>query len=94
MNEDSRYDEFDDEFDDGSSDERDFDDDDESELLPCPNCGAEVYEDALRCPVCGDYITFGTNVWSGRYWWWIVLGLLGLAAVMLALSGLAGIGFG
>ena len=94
MIENSQHDELDDEFDDGDSDEWDFDDDEVSEVLPCPNCGAEVYEDALRCPVCGDYITFRASVWSGRNWWWIILGILGIAAVVLALSGLAGFDLG
>lgn len=61
-------------------------DDDEVELLPCPNCGAEIDEDSVRCPVCGEYITFGSHVWDGRSWWWIALGLLGIAATMLALA--------
>jgi len=73
--------------DDEVSDEHDFDDD-FSETLPCPECGAEVYEDVEQCPVCGSYITRTTRVFSGRPGWWIVLGLLGILAAILALSGL------
>jgi len=59
---------------------------DSSETLPCPECGADVYEDAERCPACGQYITPGSgNLWAGRSPWWIILGLLGIAAVVLAL---------
>ena len=74
----------DDEFpDDGG----DFDeDDDDAEVLPCPHCGADVYEDTPQCPVCGQYITFDRSVWSARPLWWIILGLLGVAAVIWALS--------
>jgi hypothetical protein len=73
-------------------DENDFDDpsadawDDElSETVPCPACGAEVYEDADQCPACGEYITADTRIWSGKPTWWIILGVLGILAVMAAL---------
>ena len=58
-----------------------------TETVPCSQCGAEIYEDAVRCPACGTYITHDTSVWSGRSGWWIVLGLLGILAVILALAG-------
>lgn len=63
-------------------------DDDEAESLTvsCPSCGAEIYEDAVACPNCGTYVTADTSVWSGRSGWWIVLGLLGIVAVILALT--------
>ena len=28
---------------------------DEDATLPCPACGAEIYDDAERCPECGHY---------------------------------------
>ena len=59
-------------------------DDDESDTLPCPACGAEVYEDAEHCPECGTFITQATSAWFGKPWWWIGLGLLGIAAVVWA----------
>jgi len=30
---------------------------DESETVPCPTCGAPVFEEAQKCPHCGDWIT-------------------------------------
>ena len=60
-------------------------DDGESETVPCAACGAEVYEEAVCCPSCGEYLTTDTSVWTDRSWWWIGLGLLGIAAVVLAL---------
>jgi uncharacterized paraquat-inducible protein A len=57
-------------------------DDDASETVPCPKCGAEVYEEAEQCPRCGEYITAGSQLWSNRSWWWIILGGLGIAAVL------------
>jgi len=66
----------------------DYDYDDElTDTLPCPRCGAEVYQDAPQCPACGSYITHTTNVWSSRPAWWVVLGLLGTLAVILTLAG-------
>ena len=61
---------------------------DEDETLPCPHCGANVYEDAPQCPQCGNYITFSTNPWNGRPWWWIVFGMVGIAAAICALLAL------
>lgn len=78
--------ESDDEFDeDEFPDEND--DDDSTETVPCPSCGADVYEDAEQCPSCGTYITHQANLWGGRSMWWIVLAVLGLVATILALSG-------
>ncbi len=64
------------------------DDDDVNEVVPCPKCSAEIYEDAERCPVCGEYVVHGANPWSGQPVWWVVLGLAGVLALILALSGL------
>ena len=69
-------------------DEDEFDDDSDgeaTETVPCPQCGAEVYEDAVACPICGAYITADTNIWSGRPLWWVILALLGLVATIAAL---------
>jgi len=41
-----------------------------------------------RCPYCGQDVVPATNPWLGRPLWWIVLGLLGTAAVIWVLSGL------
>jgi hypothetical protein len=71
--------------DDEDPDEPDYEDD-ESETVPCPNCGASLYEDADYCPRCNQYVTPDTSAWSGRPLWWIVLGLAGVAALVLALS--------
>jgi hypothetical protein len=64
-------------------------DDEPTETVPCPECGAEVYEDAVQCPVCGSYITHGAGAWSGRSLWWIILGLLGIVAAIVALASFA-----
>lgn len=76
--------EYYDEYDDYDSDVRE--EDDSNDVLPCPECGAEIYEDSQQCPVCGNYITFtGNGPFSGRPLWWIVLGLAGVVALIVAL---------
>lgn len=79
--------EDDDEWQDDDDWSSETDDDDVSYTVDCPECGAEVYEDAERCPACGSYIVLGAtgSVWQGRPAWWIILGLLGVIAVILAL---------
>lgn len=61
--------------------------DGESETNPCPHCGADIYEDAVRCPICGQYVTPGArkNLWASRSAWWVLLGLLGTGAVLWVL---------
>ena len=47
-----------DDWDTGSSWQEDgWDDDAPAETVPCPECGAEVYEDAEQCVSCGEWIT-------------------------------------
>lgn len=66
--------------------------DDSTEVVPCPVCGADIYEDAPQCPACGEYVIPDTSVWSGKPTWYLLLALAGLAAVILVLSGLAALG--
>ena len=70
------HDEFDDDFD--AWDEED----EEAEYVPCSRCGRQVYRDALQCPACGEYVA-QESAFSGKPWWWIVLGLAGVLAVIL-----------
>jgi hypothetical protein len=61
-------------------------DEDVDETLPCPECGAEIYEDTPQCPHCGSFVTFSTHPFRGRSWWWIGLGVLGIVAVIVVLA--------
>ncbi len=67
-------------------DEDDDQDSGDTDTVVCQHCGADLYEDADQCPACGMYVIPDTRVWSGRSTWWVVLGLLGILAVILALS--------
>ncbi len=43
-----------------------WDDDSPPVVLPCPNCGVEVYEEAEQCPSCGEWIVAATGALAGR----------------------------
>jgi hypothetical protein len=73
-------DEYDDDYD------EELGDDESSELVSCPGCGAEIHEESEQCPVCLSYITHPTSIWYGRPWWWLALGALGIIGVILALA--------
>ena len=60
-------------------------DDEAAETRACPNCGAEIYEEAEQCPSCGEYVTFDSRAFSGRPLWWTLLGLIGIVAVVCGL---------
>ncbi|PHS13763.1 MAG: hypothetical protein COA78_06650 [Blastopirellula sp.] len=66
--------------------DEDYSDDDSDYVDQCPECGVEIYADADVCPQCGHFIIHENSVWKGRSTWWIVLGLLGMLAVIFALS--------
>ncbi|MFP6674721.1 MAG: hypothetical protein VB878_06560 [Pirellulaceae bacterium] len=42
---------------------------DEEPTVACPECNAEVHEDSVRCPVCGNYITWTKAVTVRPRWW-------------------------
>jgi hypothetical protein len=66
-----------------SADDEDGDSDD-ADMLPCPDCGAEIYADLDHCPRCGHWLTDadresrGTGLFSSRSVRWI-------AGVLLAI---------
>ena len=51
-------DEFPDQADDGQDDE----------TVPCPHCRKSVYEDAERCPNCGNYLSREDRPWRRPAW--------------------------
>lgn len=65
-------------------------DDWDTDTVTCPHCGAEVYEDAVQCPECGNYLTFSGSPLAGWPVVWLLLGLLGIVATVLAVAGLLG----
>ncbi len=78
-----------DDLDDEDWDEGDdaWDDEDaETATSECPKCGCDVYEDAVRCPLCGEYITHSHSPWKSKPTWFRMLGLAGIIAVIAALT--------
>jgi uncharacterized paraquat-inducible protein A len=76
----------DDLYEDEWSDEDDSDDgiDEDPDEMPCPACGRMVYEDAPKCPHCGEWITAATAAERrSRTWLWplLVAGLISLILV-------------
>jgi hypothetical protein len=73
--------------DDYDSDDCDGDDPGEPGLTrECPRCGADIYEDAEQCPLCGTWLTAETSPWKGRAWWWVALGIAGIVAIVVVLA--------
>lgn len=60
---------------------------DDDELVDCPHCGQEIYEDAERCPHCEMYVTDFDSPTTSRPKWVVataVLLLLVMAYFLLA----------
>ena len=76
-------------------DELDYDDEymgdsDESQsygVLPCPDCGAEIFDDAVQCPHCGWYVTWDTPGGRSTRWDWLIK--VGLILIVLSFVGYA-----
>lgn len=57
--------------------------DEDSMTVSCRHCGAEIYEDAVVCPVCNEYpSTVGR---SSAPLWFVITALVLLAALVLTL---------
>jgi len=56
-------------------------DNEESDTSTCPYCGAPIYEDAERCPICENYIS--EEEATPRRPWWFMLGAILCLAVAL-----------
>ncbi len=67
--------------------DEDFGDADPSTTTDCIQCGGEIYDDASRCPLCGEYQVGerSLSAWEGRPFWWKLGGLLGIMAVLFTL---------
>ncbi len=68
--------------DDEDPDDVAYDDDEETLTVPCASCGTDVYEDALQCPVCGEYVRATGSAFTGRSLLFILLAAAGTAAVI------------
>ena len=53
---------------------------DSDETVPCPYCEELVYDDAERCPSCGQYLSRQDA--PTRRPWWVILGVVLCLAVV------------
>lgn len=69
-----------------------YGDDEGADLVACPHCGQEVYDNADRCPHCRMNIISGRDpAKRPRRWAWWVMAAAILTAIAFALS--YGIGY-
>ncbi|MBN9523389.1 zinc-ribbon domain-containing protein [bacterium] len=83
----TRHDPDDDEDDDDYGDAGYGDDDDDAETVPCPHCGAEVYEGAEQCPRCGKYLSAEDRPSARPSGFVIVMMVLALLAALMWVLG-------
>jgi predicted nucleic acid-binding Zn ribbon protein len=53
-------------------------DDDEWPTVPCPYCRAEISEDSVQCPRCGEYISKEDSPREPKTAFWIVMMVLAI----------------
>ncbi len=61
----------------------DADEDSETELLVCPQCGKSVYEETQQCPHCGDWIVPTYKNAHTKRGWLIAIVLLLVFAILM-----------
>jgi hypothetical protein len=64
----------DDEDDDSDYSGFDTSGEDDDATAPCPFCGVAVYDDAERCPACGNYVS-REDAPASKTPLWIIVGL-------------------
>ncbi len=72
-------------------DEEDLDDDfdEDSDETACPACGSPVYEDAEKCPHCGQWITpLSGAERRSRTWLWPILVAVLIVIILVVWHGL------
>jgi hypothetical protein len=69
------HDDEDDDLDRSEFPDRDDEEGEDDDTMPCPYCRQPVYEDAERCPHCENYLSREDAPPQGKPWW-IVIGLL------------------
>ncbi len=59
------------------------DDDDGNDLLACPSCGKEVYEETQQCPHCREWIIPVDHGDRGKRIIWAIAAILIIASMLL-----------
>ncbi len=60
----------------------DLADEGESETIPCPSCGIEIYEDSHKCSACGEYISPRWAKSSNQPLWWTAAIIVAIALIL------------
>ncbi len=63
----------------------DLTEDESADIFRCPLCGGEVYEDAEKCSLCGQWILSSHEPSRRAGWWWIALALAATALLLWAI---------
>ena len=56
-------------------------DEDDDPTDTCPYCLGSIYDDAVRCPSCGHYLSAEDR--PRRHPWWLIAGVLAGLVVVL-----------
>ncbi len=62
--------------------DEDWEDDDSILTIRCSSCGEDVYEDAVVCPSCNEYVDLRSGAFAGKPKWIVWLGAAGIIAVL------------
>ena len=63
-----------------------MDDDDDDLTIPCPYCQADIFEDSIRCPRCGNYLSAEDAPPRPRSTWFVIAVVICIIAVGLWLG--------
>lgn len=58
-----------------------IDSDEGDDVLRCPSCGRDVYEDAEKCRYCGDWVTPRSG--GKLHWVWVLAAALALVGMLV-----------
>ncbi|MEM7475459.1 MAG: hypothetical protein AAF483_10745 [Planctomycetota bacterium] len=73
-----------------SYDDEFYEEEDSSDCtVPCPECKADIYDDAERCPECGYYLVESERLGTGKPTWILLTAILLLAAYFARMIWLA-----
>ncbi len=59
---------------------------DQDNMLPCPHCRAEIYDEAEQCPYCGEFILSDARPFASKPTWVQWLFVLIVAVIIWAMA--------
>ena len=62
---------------------------DDEATVNCPSCGKQIYEDAVLCPYCGQWISTHSPATARSFgWFWPVMIAILIAVILVMWHGL------